>query len=130
LSLVVDASAVVAALTGADAAGQAVRARLAGASAVAAPHLIDPEVLNALRRLSAGGRRRLDGVVADFRAMPLDRYPHAPLVPRVWALRANLTPYDATYLALAEALGWPLLTLDVRLARAPGHRADVLVLGG
>jgi predicted nucleic acid-binding protein len=130
VTVVVDASAVVAALIGSDARSEAVRDRLARAAGLAAPHLLDPEVLNALRRITPKGRGpRLDGAVADFLAMPIDRYPHHPLVPRIWELRANATAYDATYLALAEALEMPLLTLDERLARTPGHRADVALIG-
>jgi predicted nucleic acid-binding protein len=53
------------------------------------------------------------------------RYPHAPLVPRIWELKENLTAYDAAYVALAEALDAPLVTMDERLARAPGIRAAV-----
>jgi len=53
------------------------------------------------------------------------RYPHAPLADRIWELRENLTAYDATYVALAEVLDAPLVTMDARLARAPGVRAEV-----
>lgn len=56
---------------------------------------------------------------------PLVRYPHWPLMQRVWELRHNLTPYDAVYVALAEALEAPLVTLDVRIARASAHHAQV-----
>jgi predicted nucleic acid-binding protein len=60
--------------------------------------------------------------MADF---PLIRYQHDLLLPRIWELRHNLTAYDAAYVALAEALGAPLLTRDRRIAAAPGHRARV-----
>jgi predicted nucleic acid-binding protein len=59
---------------------------------------------------------------------PLRRYPHDVLLPRVWALRDNLTAYDAVYGALAEALGAPLITRDRRLANVAGHRAKVEVV--
>jgi predicted nucleic acid-binding protein len=72
-----------------------------------APELIEPETLNALRRLVAGGsvsERRASEAVSDLAGVRLTRYPHAPLRERVWSLCDNLTAYDATYLALAEAL--------------------------
>jgi predicted nucleic acid-binding protein len=58
-------------------------------------------------------------------AFPIRRYPHTALLDRIWALRHNLTAYDAAYVALAEALGAPLLTCDARLAAAPGHTARI-----
>jgi len=63
--------------------------------------------------------------VADLADFPLRRYPHDLLLPRIWDLRNNLTAYDATYVALAEALDAPLLTRDRRLAAAAGHRAQI-----
>jgi predicted nucleic acid-binding protein len=61
--------------------------------------------------------------------MNVVRYPHAPLAARIWDLRENLTAYDAAYVALAETLGAPLITMDARLAQAPGIRAAVEVYG-
>jgi predicted nucleic acid-binding protein len=85
-----------------------------------APELIEPETLNALRRLAAGGSvsdRRASEAASDLANTRIIRYPHAPLRERVWELRHNLTAYDATYLALAEALDDPvLLTADGALA--------------
>ncbi len=66
--------------------------------------------------------------VTDLAALSLDRMPHRPLLARCWELRDNLTPYDASYVALAERLGVTLVTADARLARAPGIRCDVEVL--
>ncbi len=92
------------------------------------PHLFDVEVLNVLRRY------HLRGVLSTTRArlalhrlsnMRATRYPHVPLVARIWELSGNLTAYDAVYVALAEALDAPLVTTDGRLARTPGHRARV-----
>jgi predicted nucleic acid-binding protein len=84
------------------------------------PELVEPEVLNALRRLVRAGTldlRRADEAVADLADVRVVRYPHAPLRLRVWELRESLTAYDATYLALAEALdGSVLLTGDRGLA--------------
>ena len=64
----------------------------------------------------------------DFAHLSLVRHPHGPLLPRMWALRDSLSAYDAAYVALAEALGATLLTLDARLARAGGHSARVEVV--
>jgi predicted nucleic acid-binding protein len=60
--------------------------------------------------------------LADF---PITRYPHTPLLSRIWELRHNVTAYDAAYLALAEALPAPLITRDAKLAAVAGHRARV-----
>jgi len=96
-----------------------------------APHLLDVEVAQVLRRhvtkgfvSEARGQTALD----DFLQIPLLRYPHDVLLPRVWELRKNLTAYDAVYVALAEALDMPLLTCDANIAGAPGHRARVDVI--
>jgi predicted nucleic acid-binding protein len=85
-----------------------------------APELVEPEVLNALRRLvrsRAVEAKRAHEAVADLASLRLIRYPHAPLRERVWELRDRLSAYDATYLALAEAFADPvLLTADAALA--------------
>lgn len=99
-----------------------------------APHLIDVEVLSVLRRLVAGGSAtevRARDALDDYQDLPIERYPHEPLVARAWALRKNFTAYDAVYVALAEALrksGAPLLTTDERLGRAVQRHSDVEVL--
>jgi len=93
-----------------------------------APHLIDLEVAQVLRRYAATGQiapRRCRDALGDMSDFPLHRYPHDVLLPRVWELRHNLTAYDAVYVALAEALDARLLTRDRRLAAAVGHRARV-----
>ncbi len=108
--------------------GARVEARVARARAVHVPHLIDVEVASALRRLVFAKEllsTRADAALEDLLALPLERHPHAWLLPRAWALRQSVTPYDAVYLALAEALAEPLLTLDRKLSRAHGHRAVV-----
>jgi predicted nucleic acid-binding protein len=90
------------------------------------PHLIDIEVISALRRLMAGQRidshhsRQLMVALAD---LPAERYSHTPLIERIWELRHNFTAYDATYIALAEATGSVLYTCDQKLRT--GHRARV-----
>jgi predicted nucleic acid-binding protein len=92
---------------------------------------MDIEVAQVLRRFTLRGdiqpeqgRQALQDL-ADF---PMDRHSHEMLLPRIWALRENLTAYDATYVALAELLGATLLTRDGRIARAPGHSARVEVV--
>jgi len=93
-----------------------------------APHLIDVEVAQVLRRYALAGRvpaPRCDEALADWRALPVYRYPHERLMRRIWSLRDNLTAYDAAYVALAEGMGAPLITHDARIAGAPGHRAQI-----
>jgi predicted nucleic acid-binding protein len=93
-----------------------------------APHLIDVEVAQVVRRYAAAGEldaERGREALTDLADFPLLRYPHDLLLPRIWELRHNMTAYDAAYVALAEALGAPLLTLDRRLAAASGHHAHV-----
>ncbi len=126
--IVVDASALVEMLLQTPAAA-AVRERLFGTEqSLHAPHLIDIEVAQVLRRYAASGRvepGRCRDALEDLLDFPLDRYPHDLLLPRVWELRHNLTAYDAVYVALAEALDAPLITRDRRLAAAAGHRARI-----
>lgn len=86
-----------------------------------APHLLDVEVAQILRRYVLLGEIDPDRgreALTDLADLSVERYPHDPLLPRIWELRDNATAYDATYLALSEALGAPLLTCDARLARA------------
>ncbi len=96
-----------------------------------APAHVDLEVLSALRRLTAAGlltAARATAAVEDFLDVPLVRHGVEGLTPRVWALHAHVSPYDAAYLALAEALGTAVLTCDGRLARAHGHAVPVEVV--
>jgi predicted nucleic acid-binding protein len=96
-----------------------------------APHLIDVEVVQVLRKHVAKrflSEVRGETAMQDFLQIPLRRYPHSILLPRVWEVRKNLTSYDAVYVALAEALEMPLLTCDASIADAPGHRARVDVV--
>ncbi|HTQ81258.1 MAG TPA: type II toxin-antitoxin system VapC family toxin [Thermoanaerobaculia bacterium] len=97
-----------------------------------APHLLDVEVAQVLRRFVARGYltpERAREALEDLAALPLERYSQTFLLPRIWELQETLTAYDAAYVALAEILGAKLLTGDRRLSRAPGHSAQVEVLG-
>ena len=125
--LVVDASVLVVALADDGADGDQARALLRGEQ-LAAPELLDVEVASVLRRqvrLGAVAPRRARLALADLAAAPLARAPHQPLLGRCWELRDDLTIYDATYVALAEALGVDFLTGDVRLANATGPRCHI-----
>jgi predicted nucleic acid-binding protein len=96
-----------------------------------APHLLLVEVAQVIRRQErarAISARSGAAAMTDLAALDLTLHGHDVLLPRIWELRVNLSAYDAAYVALAEALGAPLLTFDSRLARAPGHGATVEVL--
>ncbi|ADP79959.1 type II toxin-antitoxin system VapC family toxin [Pseudofrankia inefficax] len=127
--VVLDASAAVALLTDAGPAGTWV-AKVVDGAALFAPELMPFEAANILRRhLLAGILDPSEATLAhaDLLAMPVRRLAYASLADRAWDLRANLTAYDAAYVALAEALPAPLVTLDARLGRASGPRCEVLV---
>lgn len=92
------------------------------------PHLIDVEVVSALRRLAVGQRidaHRSAEFLAELAALPAERYANTPLIGRIWELRHNFTAYDATYIALAEATDSVLYTCDEKLRS--GHRARVVL---
>ncbi len=125
--VVADASVVVEALTGGS---HAAAAALLGRT-IHAPHLIDLEVVSALRRLVLidaveAATARL--ACAHLVALVDRRYGHELFLGRIWALRENLRPYDAAYVALAEMLAIPLLTTDARLAAAPGIECEIELL--
>lgn len=126
--IVVDASAVIEVLLRTPAAAAVERRLFEPHRTLHAPHLLDIEVAQVVRRYAAKGE--IDGergraALADLADFPLRRYPHELLLPRIWDLRNNLTAYDAAYVALAEVLDAPLLTRDQRLAAAAGHKARV-----
>jgi predicted nucleic acid-binding protein len=98
---------------------------------LAAPHLIDLEVAQVLRRFARRGElapEQARNALEILAGLRLERYSHRLLWTRIWELRENLTSYDAAYVALAEALGAALLTRDARLLAAPGHGARVEVV--
>ena len=124
--IVLDASATVDWLLQTSA-GQRIEHRIYSAKeSLHAPHLLDIEVTQVLRRLVREGMvlaNRADEAVQDLLDLRLTRYPHFALLPRIWQLRHNLSAYDAAYVGLAEKLRAPLITRDGRLAAAPGHAA-------
>lgn len=129
--IVVDASALLEALLGTGAHAVITERLFASGESLHAPHVIDVEAAQVIRRFESRGdigEARAREALEDLRAFPLRRHAHGVLLPRMWALRANLTAYDAAYVALAEALDAPLLTRDHRLAAAPGHRVRVEVV--
>lgn len=129
--IVVDASAILEMLLNTPAADRVGARLLAEGETLHAPHLIDLEVAQVLRRYIASGDldpRRGREALEDLLDFPLTRYPHDVLLPRIWELRHTLTAYDGAYVALAEALAAPLLTRDARLARARGHAAHIELL--
>jgi predicted nucleic acid-binding protein len=132
--LVVDASAVTELLLGRPAAEHIAEHLVDHAFDLHAPHLLDIEVLSALRRVVFSGAASADrgnAAVADFLDMRIERYAHELLVSRIWSLRDNVSAYDAAYVALAESLTDEpvgLLTADARLARAAREHAEISVL--
>lgn len=129
MTLVLDSSAVVAALTDGGHDGEWARAAVRGESLVAPSHLF-VEASNVLRRLVLTGVLTSDlGALAheDLMQLSITTVGFEVLARRVWALHPNMTAYDAAYVALAEELGAPLLTLDARLSRAPGTTCSFLL---
>lgn len=120
--IVVDASVLANVVGDDEAPGRLARVRLAAASGASAPDLVDVETVSVLRRRWLAGDlsdERFRIAVDDLLALPITRFPVGPLMPRAFALRANVTAYDACYVALAETLECPLITSDRRLANAP-----------
>lgn len=126
--IVVDASAILETLLRRPAATIVEKLLFEPSQTIHAPHLLDVEVAQVVRRFAEN--RELDAergreALRDLADFPVRRYPHDFLLPRVWDLRNNFTAYDAMYVALAEALDAPLLTRDKRLAASPGHHARI-----
>jgi predicted nucleic acid-binding protein len=126
--IVVDASALIELLLGSSEAKAIEQWLFDDGQSLHAPHLLDVEVTQVIRRHAATGAiddSRGQAAIGDLAVFPIRRYPHDALLPRIWELRSNFTAYDAAYVALAEALDAPLLTRDRRLAGAAGHRARI-----
>jgi predicted nucleic acid-binding protein len=129
--IVVDASAILEVLLRTPAA-EAIEERIfAPETTIHAPHLIDLEIAQVLRRYVRSSQlkpERGSQALQDLQAFPLNRYPHEPFLARIWELRHNVTAYDAAYLALAEALPAPLVTRDTRLLAIDGISTVIEVI--
>jgi predicted nucleic acid-binding protein len=127
--IVLDASAIISILLDHGPDAEPIRERVESpGESIHVPHLLDVEVLNVLRRQTLRGtlaKERGATALQDLENIKMSRYPHAPLLGRIWDLQESVTAYDATYVAPAEALDTPLVTRDARLAQAPGKRATV-----
>lgn len=131
--IVVDASILANALGDDEDDGDAARTELRAAGDLAAPDLVDVETVAVLRKrwlARAISDQRFDAAVTDLQRWDFERVPTLRLVRRAYELRANITAYDAMYVALAEALGCELLTADQRLAGAAGPRCSIRALSG
>jgi predicted nucleic acid-binding protein len=126
--IVVDASAMLEVLLNTPAGARVAERLSAAGETLHAPHLLDLEVAQVLRRYAASGEvdpQRGAQALEDLADLPLARYPHDAFLSRIWELRDNLTAYDAAYVALAEVLEAPLVTRDAALASPRIHRARI-----
>ena len=126
--IVLDSSAAVDYLAGYEPRATWVAERLLADPDLHAPHVLDLEVIGAVRRAALKGelsRVRARQVISDLIDLDITRYPHLPFIERIWAVRDNLTASDAAFVTLAEALGATLVTTDSALAAAPGIAARV-----
>lgn len=136
--IVIDSSAVVHAYTNPGPLGEAARERIEQSAVLVAPHLLDVEVASALCGMARGIRggtpkltqQALDAALTAYAALPVRRYEHLPLLPRIRQLIDNMSAYDATYVALAEAMGIPLVTSDARIAGSGAARCEIEVVAG
>jgi predicted nucleic acid-binding protein len=127
--IVADASAVLEVLLNPPSATEIAQSLFAVGETIHVPHVIDLEVLQVLRRYARSemSSSRVEKARQVYGDIPLKRYSHKVLAPRIWGLRHNFTAYDAAYIALAEALDAPLITCDRALASNAGHRAKILL---
>ena len=127
--IVVDASVPANAVGDDGSAGATARAALSG-NDLSVPDLVDVEVVSVLGRWLAKTMtaKRFATAMSDLAGVPADRYPVLPFMSRAYELRSNVSPYDATYVALAEQFECVLITADARLARANGPRCAIAVL--
>jgi predicted nucleic acid-binding protein len=127
VTITVDASALIAAITDLEYTEGTAPETIAKTGLIA-PHVIDLEVTRGLRRIDRTSDTDAAVPFRRYRLVSIRRFDHGPLLQRIWDLRHNLTAYDAAYVALAELTGTPLLTLNRKIASAPGHHAEVIVL--
>ena len=128
----VDASVAVNALADNTSDGDRARAALLANPDLAAPDLISVEVVSALRKwwqMRQLSDQNMREAIENLTDLEVAHYPTLPLMARAYELRSNLTPYDAAYVALAEMLDCPLLTADIRMAKAPGPLCQIKVIG-
>lgn len=129
--IVVDASVLANVIADDGPDGKRARTEIRAAGDLAAPDLVDVETVAVLRKRWLAGtitQGRFSTALDDLEQIAVDRYPTLPLMRRAFELRANVTSYDAAYVALAEVLGCELLTGDVRLGNTPGPRCIIRVL--
>jgi predicted nucleic acid-binding protein len=113
-------------------AGESIARRLAEAQSLYAPYILDGEIISALLGLMRGRKiteREAEAALSNYRAFPIERHDVLPLWPRIKSLQANLSAYDAQYVALAEALHVSLVTADCRVGRSGAARCEIEVVG-
>lgn len=129
--IVLDASAMLEQLLGTSKGQHIQEQYLVEGESFHVPHLLDLEVTQVIRRYLHHhilSNHRATQAIDDFLDFPLTRYPHQPLLSRIWELRENFTAYDAAYVSLAEVLDIPLVTCDAKLMAAPGHSARIVLV--
>jgi predicted nucleic acid-binding protein len=130
--IVIDCSAMIELLAAKTQTGDAIARRVTEAQTLYAPHVLDAEVISALLGLMRGQKiseREADAALSNYCAFPVERQDVLPLWPRLKILHANLSAYDAEYVALAEALDVPLITTDARIKRSGAARCQIEAFG-